>query len=124
MHQSSLENLQEYIGEIKRVYSSIREFGYDVFVYRPNIAKNFNRVKMFRLPVAEREWQEDESIKMNDSDLNLIGLCLGEHVVKFLKEGKARIFPFNPQSSNEPFSLKSLEEVAGGSYAFLDVGEN
>lgn len=123
MHQSSLENLRDYIREIEKVYSSIREAGYDVFVYRPNIVKNFNRVKMFRLSIKEREQADDGSIRMNDSDLNLLRTCLGEHIVKSLEEGKARIFLFNPKRSNEFFNLRSLEEVASGNYAFLDAGE-
>ena len=124
MHPSSSKNLQDYIEKLNNIYSSIRESGYDVFVYRPSVVKSFNKVKMFRLPTRERGQEDDGSIGMNDSDLNLIGLCLGEHVVKFLKERKAKIFLFNPQMSDESFSLKSLEEVASGSYAFISTIEN
>lgn len=110
--------LMAYLEAMQQVYKSIQEKGMELYVIRAGHSAN-GWSMLFALPNAERKTNEDNSIKLLDSDLEILKQTLHPMYIERIKnrDGDVKMYLFDKPKKEENLSLNRLETIHDGKVA-------
>ena len=105
-----MEQLENYLNGMVQTYNSIREQGLDLYVARFGNSCD-GRSILFALPDTERTIDEDGSVTLLDSDMNILEQAFQPVYMDYIRRNSVKIYPFDTPKREENLSLNDLQKI-------------